>query len=86
MSLAELNSNCSSRLRLLVFAHTDMAKRMAFFVCGAVTVSVGRVYGGFQQFYPTQRMNWAPFYVVLCRTDYNLPFAAADEMGSPRRV
>jgi hypothetical protein len=65
MSLAELNSNCSSRLRLLVFAHTDMAKRMAFFVCGVVTASVGRVYGGFQQFYPTQRMNWAPFYVVL---------------------
>jgi hypothetical protein len=43
MSLAELNSNCSSRLRLLVFAHTDMAKRMAFFVCGVVTRMVKKI-------------------------------------------
>ena len=42
-----------------------MAKRLAFFVCGVVTASVGRVYGGFQQFRPTDRMNWSPFYVVL---------------------
>src|ERR1017187_2342606 len=42
-----------------------MAKRLAFLVCGVVTASVGRVYGGFQQFRPTDRMNWSPFYVVL---------------------
>ena len=38
-----------------------MAKRAAFFICGVMTVLVGRVYSGLQRFAPTGEFAWWPF-------------------------
>jgi hypothetical protein len=42
-----------------------MLERAAFFICGVMTVLIGRVYGRLQRFAPTSEISWSPFYVVL---------------------
>jgi hypothetical protein len=50
---------------LLESASTDMLERAAFFICGVVTVLIGRVYAGLQRSAPTNEISWSPFRVVL---------------------
>jgi hypothetical protein len=38
-----------------------MAKRAAFFICGVMTVLIGRAYSGLQRFAPTQEIAWGAF-------------------------
>ena len=42
-----------------------MTKRVAFFICGVMTVAIGRVYSGLQRFAPTQEIAWLPFSYAL---------------------
>lgn len=41
------------------------AKRIAFFICGSMTIAIGRVYGGLHRFAPTPRSEWLPFSYAL---------------------
>lgn len=41
-----------------------MLKRIAVFICGAITVQVARLFGSFKHFAPSQA-NWSGFHVVL---------------------
>ena len=42
-----------------------MTKRVAFFICGLMTVVIGRLYSGLQRFAPTQKIAWLPFSYAL---------------------
>jgi hypothetical protein len=45
-----------------------MAQRVAFFICGVITVLIGRVYSGLQQVAPPQEIAWLHFPYVLLIT------------------
>ena len=42
-----------------------MVQRVAFFICGVMTVLIGRAYSGLQRFAPTQKITWLDFPYVL---------------------
>jgi hypothetical protein len=45
----------------VLYSAIKMAQRVVFFICGVVTVLVGRVYSGLQRLAPPEKIEWLHF-------------------------